>query len=377
MSRSSINDKITANCDSDYQHWITERVLVSLYDNALFSITGSFAVFVILAWAAWSQIPSVPLIYWSVSGVLIAIIRLLLLYGFKNTREKMSPRLWLNSYRLMSLCSGILNGMSMWLFFDDFSVEYQLLIFFSIVGLTAASSGTHAVDLPTFQLFMFSSSFLVITEMLTSAGPTDFGLSLMFVLYILVMTSTGRNNNKTLLENFQLTYRMHYRATHDPLSDLLNRFEFEHQFALNTPLTPHGVAFLFLDLDNFKPLNDNFGHLAGDRALQQVAKILKSTLRSDDTIARIGGDEFVAYLYIDDIEEVEKIGQNILRQIHGIPSLDQRQTNKLSGSIGIAFHPTNKVNYSQLLHTADLACYKSKENGKNQVTVKIIPEKTN
>ncbi|WP_157237899.1 GGDEF domain-containing protein [Desulfobacter curvatus] len=262
----------------------------------------------------------------------------------------------------------------MWLFFDDLSVEYQALIYFGIVGLTAAASGTHAVDFQTFQLFMFSACMLVITKLMSHGGPTFFSLAVMFVFYVLVMDRIGRNNNRTLLHNFKLTYTMRYRATHDPLVDLLNRSEFENQFEVNTPLTHHGVAVLFLDLDNFKPINDTFGHQTGDRALKQVADILVKSLRSDDSVARLGGDEFVACLFLDDINEVKEIADNILQDIEKISFPGSHHYTGLSASIGIAFHHDNNVKYSQLLHVADAACYQSKEQGKNQVTILFVKD---
>ncbi len=372
ISSSPHHTHSTSDYHMDYKQWLTDKVLVSLYANALFSITGSFSVFLILGWFVWVQIPSPVALYWSISGILIAAIRLALLYAFNHKKGSLTPRFLLYSYRLMSLCSGILNGMAMWLFYDHLSAEYQLLIYFSIVGLSAASSGTHAVDLKTFQLFMYSSCLLVVSKLIMSGTPTDIGLSIMIILYVLVMAKTGHNNNRTLLENFKLTFTMHYRATHDPLVDLLNRSEFENLFELNTPLTHRGVAFLFIDLDNFKPVNDTFGHQAGDQALKAIADVIKESLRADDAIARIGGDEFVAYLFVDDIKEVEKIAERILEGIKKISFQTQADFPKLSASIGIAFHHDNNVKYSQLLHAADLACYQSKDNGKNQATVRIV-----
>ncbi len=360
--------KIKSYQSTEYRQWVTEKVLDSLYANALGSAMGSFAVFLIVAGAVWSKISSPPLLYWSVAGVLIAAARLVLWNCFKHKKDNYSCRFWLNSYRLLSLASGLLFGMAMWLFFGDLPVEYRLLIYFGVGGTTAASSGSHAVDLLTFQLFMFSSCLLVISKLIHFGGATDIALAAMFVLYILVMMKTGQNNNRTLLQNFKLTYTMHYRATHDPLLDLLNRTEFENRFEINTPSTHRGVAIMFLDLDNFKPLNDAFGHQAGDRALKQVADILTESLRADDPVARIGGDEFVASLYLDDVKEVEKIADNILQRINAISFPEQPGFSGLSASIGIAFHHNNDVEYSQLLHAADLACYQSKEKGKNQLT---------
>ncbi len=345
-----------------------------LYGNAPPSAIGSFAVVVVLACTLWSQVPSESLFFWTFAGLLIAVIRLTLCFGYSKRKESRTFWFWLNSYRLMSLASGLLNGLAMWLFFEDSPVAYQLLIFFSIVGLTAAASGTHAVDLPTFRLFMYPSCLIAIIKLLTYRETTYYSLSVMFVLYILVMARAGRQTNTTLQQNFKLTHTMHYRATHDALVGLLNREEFENQFEIRLPLSRHGVAMLFIDLDNFKPLNDTLGHQVGDRALREVADILVKSLRADDVIARLGGDEFVAFLFLDDIKELEKLAADILRGINEITFSDQLNYDGLSASIGIAFNHNNEVMFSQLMRTADAACYKSKEQGKNQVTMSCINE---
>ncbi len=340
-----------------------------LYGNAPHAIIGSLAVVLVLAWALWSHIDWQYLFFWTFSGIMIAAIRLALWLGYCSKKEDRTPWFWLNGYRLMSLASGLLNGLAMWLFFDYIPAAYQLLIFFSIVGLTSASLGAHAVDLPTFQLFMYSSSLLAITKLL-SYGETNFtALSMMFVLYVLVMGRAGRQTHKTLQQNFKLTHTMHYRATHDNLVGLLNRDEFENQFEIRLPLTRHGVAMLFIDLDNFKPINDTLGHQAGDQALREVADVLVKSLRKDDAVARLGGDEFVSFLFLDDVKEVEKIADDILQGIRTITFPSGQNYTGLSASIGIAFNHNNKVVFSQLMRTADAACYESKKQGKNRITL--------
>jgi diguanylate cyclase (GGDEF)-like protein len=189
------------------------------------------------------------------------------------------------------------------------------------------------------------------------------------------MGRTGRQTYTTLQQIFRLTHTMHYRATHDYLVGLLNREEFENQFEIRLPLTRHGVAMLFIDLDNFKPLNDSLGHQAGDLALQEVADILVKSLRADDVVARLGGDEFVTFLFLDDIKEIEKIAEDILQGVNTITLPAQHNSAGLSASIGIAFSHNNKVMFSQLMRTADAACYESKKQGRNRMTVSHIKGK--
>ena len=357
-----------------YAQWNKKNSLDFLYGNALASVFGSFAVNLVTAVVLFSKVSPIPLFTWLFFTCLFFAVRLLLWKEYHRKEQSRTPWFWLNSYRVMSFAAGTLNGLAMWLFFDHISAEYQLLIFFSIVGLTAASSGTHGVDMPTFRLFMYPSCLLSVAKLLSCGQSSYVALSIMFIFYILVMGRIGRQTYSTLQQNFRLTHAMHYRATHDPLVGLLNREEFENQFEIRLPLTSHSVAMLFLDLDNFKPLNDTLGHQAGDRALKQVAEILLKAFRKDDIIARLGGDEFVVLLFLDDIEQAEKIAQRIQDDIKAISFPGQHDYPGLTASIGIAFSYANNVSFSQLMRIADSACYRSKEKGRNQISISCIQD---
>jgi diguanylate cyclase (GGDEF)-like protein len=263
-------------------------------------------------------------------------------------------------------------GSAAWLFMHEISADYQLMIIFAIAGLTAASAGAHAVDLMTVRFFMYPACGMTVVKLLADGKYSNYSLALMFLFYIMIMERVARQTNKTLHDNFQLTQTMHYRATHDALVGLLNREEFEHQFEQHVPKTPHGVAMIFLDLDNFKPLNDTLGHQAGDQALQKVADILSRSVRQDDAIARLGGDEFVILLFLDDCAEAEKISQSIIRDISKMPFPEAPDYSGLTASIGISFSSHNQVSFSQLMRAADSACYQSKEQGKNRVTSQSV-----
>jgi diguanylate cyclase (GGDEF)-like protein len=364
--------KTTAAVSSkELQHWKIKQAADILFSNAITSTTGSLGVILVLAFTLYFQPVEKPiLIIWTLAATTIAIARILLWWGYTNHFSTRSFEFWLNGYRLMTMASGILNGVSPWLFFEQVSPPHQLLILFSIAGLTAAATGTHAVDTFTFKSFLYCACIPAIIKILLLGGPTYYALCLMLVFYILVMGRTGRHNYATLHDNLELTYKMQYRATHDVLVDLLNREEFENQFESRLYRTKHGVAILFIDLDNFKQLNDVIGHHAGDEALVQVADIIQQSIRSDDISARLGGDEFVVSLLLNDSQEAEKIASKILAGVRALNFPSECNYDGLSASIGIAFHHNNQVGFSHLMRTADIACYESKERGKNQIVLR-------
>ena len=159
-----------------------------------------------------------------------------------------------------------------------------------------------------------------------------------------------------------------YVATHDTLTGLPNRYMFNQRFAhaLNSAERYRKtMALLFLDLDRFKFINDTLGHPFGDRLLVEVASRLRMCLRESDTIARFGGDEFVALL--EDYAEpgdVVSVAQKILHALRW-PFMLEGETCHISASIGISLYPNDGNDLSTLLKNADIAAYRTKEQGKN------------
>ncbi|MEZ5744761.1 MAG: EAL domain-containing protein [Sphingomonadaceae bacterium] len=158
-------------------------------------------------------------------------------------------------------------------------------------------------------------------------------------------------------------------AMHDALTRLANRHHFTE--ALNKEchrLVSEGAGFalLMVDLDRFKPINDTFGHPAGDEVLRKVAERLRRAVREDDLIARIGGDEFAIILRnIDDQQQVEGIAARIVDVLRR-PFLVKGAVAEMSGSVGIAFAPQHGDEVAELVQHADLALYSAKDEGRER-----------
>jgi len=163
--------------------------------------------------------------------------------------------------------------------------------------------------------------------------------------------------------------QLKFMANHDTLTGLPNRIllvdrmqQAIHQSQREASL----LAVLFIDLDNFKPINDQYGHEAGDRTLIEIAKRMSGMLRSGDTVARIGGDEFVILLPgLGSVEECELLSQRLLQAITEPVGVNP-QMGTLSASIGISLYPSDASSADSLLRGADEAMYTAKHNGRNQ-----------
>ncbi len=126
------------------------------------------------------------------------------------------------------------------------------------------------------------------------------------------------------------------------------------------------VAVMFIDLDNFKHINDTYGHEVGDTLLIQVANRLSAVFRETDTVARFGGDEFIAVIpEVSDISDITKLADRVLRVLERPFEIDGEEL-FLSASIGISLYPDNGQDASSLIKFADAAMYKAKEEGKNK-----------
>jgi len=162
--------------------------------------------------------------------------------------------------------------------------------------------------------------------------------------------------------------RIHHLAQHDPLTDLPNRALFADRLQQALALAEREdrrLAVLYLDLDEFKPVNDSFGHGVGDELLKEVARRLQSCVRSSDTVGRIGGDEFVVLL--PDLHgdgDAKQVAEKILAAINH-PFLLTSHNLVISASIGISLFPDHGRDALELARNADQAMYRAKGDGRN------------
>ncbi|MFT5503370.1 MAG: diguanylate cyclase (GGDEF)-like protein/PAS domain S-box-containing protein [Gammaproteobacteria bacterium] len=162
---------------------------------------------------------------------------------------------------------------------------------------------------------------------------------------------------------------MFHQATHDPLTGLVNRAEFERRLE-NTVSSAHEYdshhALLFLDLDQFKPVNDSAGHLAGDELLIQLSSLLSTQLRTRDTLGRMGGDEFCALLSNCPISKAQKVAEILIETVSDYRFFWESKTYQISVSIGIVVIDAKSLNTSTVLKHADHACYAAKDLGRSR-----------
>lgn len=170
----------------------------------------------------------------------------------------------------------------------------------------------------------------------------------------------------------RLTGEMAYRATHDSLTGIKNRSEFEIRLAQLRQQAQSGEAehsMLFIDLDHFKLINDSCGHTAGDEVLQQVSKIFADNIRSRDTLARIGGDEFAILLEFCPPDRAAQIGKQICDQMEVYRYSHDNRRFRVGTSIGVVAIDQKWNSTEAIIQAADAACFAAKKSGRNRVRV--------
>jgi diguanylate cyclase (GGDEF)-like protein/PAS domain S-box-containing protein len=174
-------------------------------------------------------------------------------------------------------------------------------------------------------------------------------------------------SERVIIEN-----EMKHMAQHDKLTGLPNRALFSdrlRQALASAQRNNHHTGVLFIDLDEFKPVNDTYGHEVGDKLLQRVAGRIQEALRESDTAARIGGDEFVVLLpVLSSAGSAESVGNKIWHDLSRPYQIDGHQV-IISSSIGVAEFPAHGVTEIELLKNADEAMYRIKKSGRNGVAV--------
>lgn len=168
--------------------------------------------------------------------------------------------------------------------------------------------------------------------------------------------------------NRQLTFQ----ATHDALTGLINRYEFERRLkiVLSSRAEDQSINTLcYIDLDQFKLVNDTCGHAAGDELLKQITLLLENSLQGVGTLARLGGDEFGLLLKNHDITKTKKIVGTLLNVIQQFHFTWKDNTFTIGASIGIATIPQTTISCEQMLSNADSACYLAKESGRNRIKI--------
>lgn len=209
---------------------------------------------------------------------------------------------------------------------------------------------------------------MVATEALKS-GALDYIVKSNLTPELLKDSITSAMNKLIIKKQYQIKQaRIEYLALHDSLTDIPNKMLFnsflKHEIAY-AKRNKKRFAVFFLDLDEFKTINDTLGHASGDLLLQQISQRFKSSLRKEDILARLGGDEFgILISHLDNIEEAKWVATRLIDGLKSPFTIDEHKIN-ITTSIGIAVYPISGKTVAEIMRKADAAMYQAKYAGRN------------
>ena len=305
---------------------------------------------------------------------------------YERTFEVGEHRRWLRYYQTGAFLSGCLWAV-LSLFLDlNWPIIDQLTLFLIFTGLTAGAIPANAVYYPVYFSFIAPPLMLLAVHLVNQGTPGSWGVAGLVLIYWALMFFTSRKYSASVTRSMELrqenlalmekissaNLELTYQASHDPLTGLLNRREFEEQLghALKTSrIMGRTHVCCYLDLDQFKVVNDTCGHVAGDTLLRQLSYVLVQILRGSDIFARIGGDEFGLLLDGCPLSKGVEIAENLLEEIRNFRFVWEGKTFEVGASIGVVEVNENSQSAADILSLADMACYAAKDSGRNRVHV--------
>lgn len=358
------------------------RDLVDLLFSMTLPVLGMGLSYAAVGWlfaATWND----SVIGWlTVAGAVVAAFRLTIIYGYRRI-EGPIPRATLRRWELLyaagsfafAFLLGMLNVRVLGYHYPLMHMIAVSLVFGFGAGIVARISYRPLICVGSLILCVVPT---VVALAVHATRPhedpmhgTLFALEAAVVAVITLLSlNTVRFLYRTVIQSLTTRHDLVLLAKNDDLTGLANRLLLRERFQQSIqPLGRSGkqLALHFIDLDGFKAINDLHGHLTGDALLCEVASRLTRMVRVEDTVARMGGDEFVVVqASIEHRGEAEMLARRIIRQL-GQPYEIEGKVMRISASIGIALAPEQGLDFERLAACADLALYRSKGDGKGRL----------
>lgn len=348
------------------------------------TLVSSALIAIILAYAQRNAIPSYLVILWLSIVLALNFMRFVITQQHKNnpSNDIKVTNKRLTQFRIGVLVSGLLWGIFSVLIYPYNDLQHQMFIIFVLTGLAAGAIVSYSVDLVSATSYTMMLLTPMLIRLFFDESEMSFSMGVSGISFLAFMLISIRNINRNFLENITLRHQAVERedeikqlAFYDQLTNLPNRRllldRLNHALSVSTRTGRRG-ALLFLDLDNFKMLNDTLGHDMGDLLLKKVAVRLLHCVRESDTVARLGGDEFIVMLedLSDEPEEaakqVQKVADLIIETLN-IPYMLNTLEHSSTPSIGVALFGDHGNSHEELLKNADIAMYQAKKAGRNAV----------
>jgi len=356
--------------------------------NVLSVFLGAILLAIVLndANVTWQQIA-----LWYAVILILGCIVLVIEQAFKKTTLSLqNAKKWVLIRIVPGAMVGAMYGVTPFLFSEHLAIHHEMFIFIIFSAMISVGSTGYSI-MPMYYFVLNAGTMLPLTVyFLLSPSSFHMTLAITCVIWQLVVLSKSWKVSKTAINEILLNenlrdeinrheetkQKLQHMATHDALTSLPNRSllmdRLSNIIKFASRMNKLAVV-IFVDLDGFKAVNDIHGHDCGDALLLEIANRLRETTRESDTIARVGGDEFV--LAYADMEggrpEIEIHARRIIDSLEKPVLLPDGASRNVTASLGIALYPDNGREIEELIKAADTAMYTVKNKGKNNYAFSV------
>ncbi len=377
------------------QSYIHAEQMTLIDKESITSLMGAVMTAIFYTYILYGNVSSVILLSWLAAISVVYVLRWIVIhYVYRlNTTIEGNSYTWEKIYVVGTLMGGLLWGIGSYFIMPDNNPLLDAVIVLTIGGLVAAASVTYASSKFIGISFSFPALVPLSAYFFMKTGDENFYMGVLVLIFLIVTFTSGRLmyrsgmkgimlgvKNDALIEDLRnkvlkietMAGEMSYQASHDMLTGLINRREFDtrlKQAITDVKYNKRNHVLCYMDLDEFKIVNDTCGHVAGDALLHDLAKRLEGEIRNTDTLARLGGDEFGLLLPLCKIEKAYEIADEIRERIKTFHFIWDGKVFDVGVSIGLVEINENIGSLTDALKAADSACYVAKESGKNRIHV--------
>lgn len=338
-----------------------------MYEQVIIGVIAQYIAVIFVVIALKQVTNFYTLLFWACSStfVLTLWVFVILLYHYKP--RQFSTTIWCKIYALLTFLTGSCWGLMGFLLTPENHYFLQMFIAVLLFGLTAGSLPFSSPIFHIYVVYAVPALIPFIIWLFMQSTNIHYLLASSVAVYLVAMLGTSFYINKFLTKSLKLKHQNMLLASHDILTGLPNKsllYDRMNQGINYSKRFESNLIVFFLDIDNFKLINDNLGHDAGDFLLKEVAKRLQNCVRESDTVSRYGGDEFVILFLANNLSQMYNLSQKLLKQINK-PFIIAGQELIVTASIGASIYPKDGIDATTLLKNADIAMYLAKNQGKN------------
>jgi diguanylate cyclase (GGDEF)-like protein len=409
--------------DSDREIYVEIERTKILVKNLSTSMPATLVNSIILVIVLWDIIPRSNLMIWCLANISFVLVRYVVIGFYRRGFRKGNYLVWQRVLCLSFVIAGLLFGSAGLFFINSDQLTYMVFLYFITGGMVAGSLGSYHNNLSMFFSYSITVFFIPTLILFTLGTDITTSMAILGLIFFALMSVNAKRmntdlkvflvlrydnnllveqlnreklNTETLNQELVMKNKALQRISRiDTLTDLKNRHylfdvlkprvenEINSLWMGKTDLNKRkqsklsGYGVISIDIDHFKKVNDTYGHDAGDMVLKQFSQILCETVRQDDVIGRVGGEEFI--IILKDTQEsnlaslAEKIRLHVENTVFKVT--DHREV-RITCSLGLIFYPFFKhhpgdMKIKHIFSLVDKALYIAKENGRNRV-VKVV-----